>query len=117
MTVTAPDGLPVTTACPASCDPDCELGTGGCHERHAYRPAHDPDDCEARRAALDAHSLASAEPGEPADDGPDDGPDDGWVCPACRRAACYRCSDRNCRCCAGSPDDPALTGEGGRPGG
>ena len=58
----AADGYPVTTRCPTPCDPDCDLGTG-CHERHAvpWKRAHDPDDCERRRAALDEHSRLSAE--------------------------------------------------------
>lgn len=57
----ADDGEPVTTPCPTPCDEDCELNPGGCHERHAYRPDHDPGECEARRAALDEHSRLSAE--------------------------------------------------------
>jgi hypothetical protein len=100
----AGDGLPITTACPTPCDDDCELGTAGCHERHAYRPSHDPEECEKRRAALDEHSRLSAE----LDTGADDADlDDGWVCPPCKRGRCDRCTDRDCCCCAGAPDDPA----------
>lgn len=66
----AGDGLPVTTPCPTGCDPDCELGTAGCHERHqpAWMRLHDPDECEKQRAALDEHSRLSAEFGELRDD-------------------------------------------------
>jgi hypothetical protein len=53
----------VTTPCPTPCDPDCELGTAGCHERHAHPSVrlHEPERCERERAALDEHSRLSDE--------------------------------------------------------
>jgi hypothetical protein len=62
MKLLATDGYPVTTRCPTRCVPNCDFGAA-CHERHwpEYVRDHDPDDCEERRAALDAHSRLSAE--------------------------------------------------------
>jgi hypothetical protein len=56
----------VTTPCPTICDPGCELGVAGCHERHlsARSRDHDPDECERRRAALDELSRLGQETGD-----------------------------------------------------
>lgn len=61
--MTASDGYLVTTPCPTPCDPGCELGAAGCHERHLvpWKRSHDPGGCERERAALDEHSRLSAE--------------------------------------------------------
>jgi hypothetical protein len=56
----------VTTPCPTICDPDCELGVAGCHERHltVRSREHDPDECERQRAALDELSRLGQEIGD-----------------------------------------------------
>jgi hypothetical protein len=42
----------LTTRCPTECDPDCDLGGAGCHERHltVTQRDHDPEECERQRA-------------------------------------------------------------------
>jgi hypothetical protein len=53
------NATPVTTPCPTICEPDCELGAAGCHERHLTprSRAHDPEECERQRGGSDERTL------------------------------------------------------------
>jgi len=48
--------------CPTSCDPECELGPHGCHERHqpAWKRSHDPVRCENDQPASRRKEAAEA---------------------------------------------------------